>query len=200
MPAGASTRNRTLSVNPAVLTFRGHPAGFVISPGFLFSCKEDSRVCPELQPTGKAQEVALMPEAPHKPFRSERRSTRCLCTGPGIPSCHGTSLRAVHTHTVEMKPGEHFQTMLLIKRFSFLRQVFPSSYLNRKYFFILDLPKSPKQMGKSNPSPEAGVELGGQAFVRLPVCGLGAFPLPFLAHTAKSASVMCQMACHCKAG
>lgn len=152
MPAGASTRNRTLSVNPAVLTFRGHPAGFVISPGFLF-CKEDSRVCPELQPTEKAQEVALMPEAPHKPFCSERRSTRCLCTGPGIPSCHGTSLRAVHTHTVEMKPGEHFQTMLLIKRSSFLRQVFPSSYLNRKYFFILDLPKSPKQMGKSNPQP-----------------------------------------------
>lgn len=49
----------------------------------------------------------------------------------------------------------------------------PPSYLNRKYFFILDLLKSPKklnpsseQVGKSNPSPEAGVELVGQAFVR----------------------------------
>lgn len=97
--------------------------------------------------------------------------------------------------------------MLLIKRSSFLRQVFPPSYLNRKYFFILDLPKSPKkynsspeQMGKSNPSPEAGTELGGQALWGRPVCELGAFPLPFLVHTAKSASIMCQMACHCKAG
>lgn len=45
-------------------------------------------------------------------------------------------------------------------------------------------------MGKRNPSPEAGMELGGR----------GAFPLPLLAHTAKSASVMCQMACRCKAG
>lgn len=87
--------------------------------------------------------------------------------------------------------------MLLSKRSSFFKEGFPPSYLNRKYFFILDLPKSPKkynpspkQMGKRNPSPEAGMELGGR----------GAFPLPFLAHTAKSASVMCQMACRCKAG
>lgn len=199
MPDDASTRNRTLSVNPAVLTFQGHPAGFVISPGFLFSCKEDSGV-PRAPAYREGTGSRSGARGPSQPFCSKRRSTRCLCTGPGFPSCHGTSIRAVHTHTVEMKPGEHFQTMLLIKRSSFLRQVFPSSYLNRKYFFILDLPKSPKQMGKSNPSPEAGMELGGQAFVGLPVCGLGAFPLPFLAHTAKSASVMCQMACHCTAG
>lgn len=36
--------------------------------------------------------------------------------------------------------------------------------------------------------------LGGQT------SGLAAFPLPFLAHTAKSASVMCQIAHHCRAG
>lgn len=109
---------------------------------------------------------------PSQPLCSKRSSNRCLCTGPGLPSCHSTSIRAVHTYTVETKLGEHFQTMLPIKRSSFLRQVFPPSYLNRKYFFILDLPKSPKkynpspeQMGKSNPSPEAGMELGGQAFV-----------------------------------
>lgn len=87
-----------------------------------------------------------MPEAP-QPICSRRRS-RCLCTGRGLPSAHGTFTRAAHTHTVETL-GEHIPTMLLIKRSSFLRQVFPPSYLNRKYFFILDLPESPK---KYNPS------------------------------------------------
>lgn len=192
-----------MSVNPAALTFRGHPAGVAISWASSSPCKEDSWVCPELQPTEKVQEVPVMPKAP-RPFCSRRRS-RCLCTGPGLPSAHGTSTRAVHTYTVETL-GEHFQTMLLIKRSSFLRQVFPPSYLNRKYFFILDLPKSPT---KYNPSPSRWVRAapargrhgaGWAASVGRPVCGLGAFPLPFLAHTAKSASVMCQMACCWKAG
>lgn len=160
-------------------------------------------MCPELQPTEKVQEVPVMPEAP-QPICSRRRS-RCLCTGRGLPSAHGTFTRAAHTHTVETL-GEHIPTMLLIKRSSFLRQVFPPSYLNRKYFFILDLPESPK---KYNPSPSRWVRAApaqkrarswGAGLCGGPVCGLGAFSLPFLAHTAKSASVMCQMACHWKAG
>lgn len=60
MPAGASTRNRTLSVNPAVLTFEATQLGL---PRLLSPPVRKTLGCAQLQPTEKAQEVSVMPEA-----------------------------------------------------------------------------------------------------------------------------------------
>lgn len=51
---------------------------------------------PELQPTEKAQEVPVMPMAPHYPVLQEEMHQAPLHRAC-LPSCHGTSVRAVHT-------------------------------------------------------------------------------------------------------
>lgn len=91
-------------------------------------------MCPELQPTEKAQEVPVMPEAPHNPSAPGGDPAGASAQGLASSAVMAPPL-GLFMCTLWERSLVSIATMLLSKGLVFLRQVFFPFIFKQKIFF-----------------------------------------------------------------